>query len=115
VYAWAASAWRPFTLPEEAATALPILALVLLVWRWPPAPGFPEPRRPGAWVWAGLFVALTAWELVALAGSPREDHPTVSYLTDRVMSVHPGRALVFVLWLAAGWWLAQTAARVSRR
>ena len=47
----------------------------------------------------------TAWELLALFSSPRDDHPTLSSMSDDVMSTHPGRALTFALWLLVGWLL----------
>ena len=61
------------------------------------------------------MVALAVgWELVALFSSPREEHPTLSTITDEIMSVHPGRALVFALWLALGWLLV-TSPRIERQ
>jgi hypothetical protein len=55
----------------------------------------------GAGVWVALIVVVTAWELLALFSSQRDDHPTLSTITDR-MSTHPGRTVVFVVWLSAG-------------
>ena len=53
--------------------------------------------------WAALIAAVAAWELICWAGSPRRDHPTLSYFVDLV-TTHPlGRVLVFVIWLAIGW------------
>jgi hypothetical protein len=53
-------------------------------------------------VWAALLLAIAAWELLAFFSSPRRDHPTLSSIADRIMSVHAGRALVFAAWLALG-------------
>lgn len=118
-YSWFAAGLHPFTRAEYAATAAPIVgALVLVVvLRARDHGAGPDggAARPGAWTWAALFAALTAWELVALAGSPREEHPTLSYLLDRFMSTHPGRTVTFALWLALGVWLARACARQRPR
>ena len=39
--------------------------------------------------------------------SPRSAHPTLSVIADEVMSVQPGRALFFALWVALGWVLVR--------
>ena len=119
LYAWVAAALRPFTLPEDAAVALVWLPVAILVWRRsrrsgavPPKPA-PRSRRGGA-VWIVLLGALLAWELVSYLSSPRDDHPTLSSITDSVMSTHPGRAAVFLLWLALGAALAVGGTRAAR-
>jgi stearoyl-CoA desaturase (delta-9 desaturase) len=63
--------------------------------------GPPDPRR-GAGGRAALLLAIAAWELLAFFSSPRRDHPTLSSIADRIMSVHAGRALVFAAWFALG-------------
>jgi hypothetical protein len=60
-------------------------------------------RRIGYTIWADLFALATVWELIAYFSLPRYDHPTLSVITDSVMSTHPGRSLTFALWLALGW------------
>ena len=37
----------------------------------------------------------------------RADHPTLSVIADDIMSVHVGRALMFLLWLTLGWLLVK--------
>jgi hypothetical protein len=105
-YAWIAAGLRPFTHPEELLVALPVIPVVVLTarrGRAEAAPGVPAaPDQAGAAVWAGLFVALIAWELIALFSSPRSDHPTMSSVADRIMSVHVGRTAVFAIWLVLG-------------
>jgi hypothetical protein len=66
-------------------------------------------ERGAAAIWIGLFVVAAAWELNAYFSSPRSAHPTLSVIADNVMSVQPGRALVFGLWLALGWVLVRGA------
>lgn len=69
-----------------------------------PAAG--EPTK-GGWVWA-LLAALTAvWELQAFLQHPRDEHPTLSSLSNDLLSSYPARASALVLWLAAGIWLAR--------
>jgi hypothetical protein len=75
VYSWFAAAFRPFTWPENLAVAIPVL------------------------------LVLVAWELTAYFSSPRHDHPTLSTVADDIMSSHPGRTVMFGLWLALGWLL----------
>ena len=71
-----------------------------------PLGGLPPPAtvrwsRASVAVWLALVVCTVGWELLAYFGTPRHDHPTLSVIADEIMSVHPGRALVFFLWLAS--------------
>jgi hypothetical protein len=75
------------------------------------------PIAEGGWhraalLWLAVLLVLVTWELLALFSSPRQDHPTMSYLADRVMSTHAGRTVVFLAWLGLG---AALAVRPSRR
>jgi hypothetical protein len=105
-YSWIAAGLRPFTDPENVFVALPFLPVTVLAVWWrgsPPAVSArPLPPLRGTVVWLVLFGALTAWELAALFSSPRDDHPTLSSIADTIMSIHPGRAAAFALWLALG-------------
>jgi hypothetical protein len=109
VYSWIASGLRPFTHPEAVAVSIPLVvaAIALLrsqrAIRTAPA-AHEEVARRGTWVWAALFVALVAWELISVALTPRVDHPTLSSMSDWVMSIHPGRFAVFAIWLGVGYW-----------
>ena len=106
VYSWFVGGYRPFTLPMEIAVSIPIVvALVLALWRRAPRTVDATPvhnRRLGYAIWAGLFALAAAWELIAYFSLPRYDHPTLSIITDSIMSTHPGRSLIFALWLALG-------------
>jgi hypothetical protein len=62
-------------------------------------------------LWITALVVLASWELLALFSSPRDDHPTLSYLADRIMSTHVGRSIIFLAWLLLG---AALAVRPSR-
>jgi hypothetical protein len=52
--------------------------------------------------------ALTGWELLALFGHPRSDHPTISSLLETAMENHVPRFGVYLLWLWLwlGWVIA---------
>ena len=116
VYSWVAAGLRPFTLAEEIMVAIPaILVLVAASRRSPPAGErvAVRPSRGSAALWLGLVAVAFAWELFAYFSSPRYDHPTLSVIADEIMSVHVGRALMFLLWLALGWLLVRSP-RVSR-
>ena len=110
VYSWIAAGFVPFTWPMRIAVIVPVLAAAVFVVR-PSRPGG-EPamaqrrayRRCRA-AWIVLLGLATAWELLALFSSPRDDHPTLSSMSDDVMRTHPGRALTFALWLLVGWLL----------
>ena len=113
VYSWIAAGFRPFTVAEEIMVAIPALAVFAAAWR---------PSRPPAAVqWSRASVALLARAGRARGGvgaprlllDPRHDHPTLSVIADEIMSVHVGRALMFLLWLGLGWALVRSP-RVSR-
>ena len=115
LYSWVAAGLRPFTLAEEVMVA--IAAIIVLAAAWRPsrnaAANGVRSSRGSAALWISLVVVAFAWELRAFFSSPRADHPTLSTIADNVMGVHPGRAFVFVLWLALGWLLVTTP-RVER-
>lgn len=121
VYAWIAAGLRPFTLPEYVLVALPMIPVVVLTARRvrPEPLDGPPPAEEGwhraALLWLAVLLVLAAWELLAVLSSPREDHPTLSYLADRVMSVHVGRTVFFLGWLVLGAALALRPYRRARR
>jgi hypothetical protein len=109
VYSWVVAGLRPFTDPENVLVAIPIVAVVILAARRSPSSPIERIGRldstsvqRGAVVWVALFLAFAAWEFIALFSSPREDHPTLSSIADRIMSTHAGRTVVVVAWLVIG-------------
>ena len=64
-------------------------------------------RTRGVAVWLVLAVALGAWQLASYLQSPRDEHPTLSSLTNAALDSHPARAAAFVAWLAGAAWLAR--------
>jgi len=96
------------------AVIVPAGAALALAWRRRGHAG-PGPKRldpVGEVAWASVFVALALWELTQLLLQPSLTtdsyaHPTISVLTDPVLTTHPGRSIVLFLWLALGWFLLQ--------
>jgi hypothetical protein len=54
-----------------------------------------------------VVAALGAWQLAAWAQSPRDEHPTLSSLTNAVLDARPVRAAAVALWLAGAAWLGR--------
>jgi hypothetical protein len=106
-YALVAAATTAFTGSANLVTALPIVALaVLVIVRWPlrPHPLRAEPGAGHPWrAWVVLFGALVAWELYEYAArGSRADHPTFSSMLDAVDRTYVLKAIVFFLWLFLG-------------
>jgi hypothetical protein len=108
-YAWIASGFQPFTRPSLIAIVgggiVAIVAGAQLRLGVAPREAASPPR--GAWSWAVLAAATSAWELQSFLQHPRHDHPTLSSLTNILLASHPARALALVAWLAAAVWLAR--------
>lgn len=66
-----------------------------------PRPAAPRARAPGGARWGALAVVAAAWQLAAYLQEPREDHPTLSSLTNAALDSQPARAAAFVVWLLA--------------
>jgi hypothetical protein len=90
-------------------------AIVVLI-GWPGPLRFrPDPGRlplPGTALWGGLLVAGGLWELGALIQQPgltvsSSAHPTISTLTDPLLSSHGGRSVALAVWLLLGWLLVE--------
>jgi hypothetical protein len=66
----------------------------------------------GTLAWAVVLVFGCLWELAALLLQPSittdsSAHPTISTLTDPLLSASPGRALLLAGWLVVGWYLVE--------
>jgi hypothetical protein len=103
-YSW------PVTVPVAALGA----AVVVAGWRGPrhsrPAPA----RLPGIGLalWGLVLVAGCLWELSSLFQQPTlatssYAHPTISTLTDPVLSTWAGRSIFLAAWLGLGWFLVE--------
>ena len=113
VYSWIAAGFRPFTVAEEIMVAIPALVVFVAAWRPSRPPAAVQWSRASVACWLGLVALAVGWELLAFFSTPRHDHPTLSVIADEIMSVHVGRALMFLLWLGLGWVLVRSP-RVSR-
>jgi hypothetical protein len=88
--------------------------VVAVGWRDPghtrPAP--PRPPAAGLALWGAVLVAGCLWELWSLLEQPNlatssYAHPTISTLTDPVLSTWAGRSVVLAGWLGLGWFLVE--------
>jgi hypothetical protein len=107
IYSWIAAGFRAFTVAEEIMVAIPALVVFALAWRPSRAPATVQWSRASVACWLGLVALAVGWELLAYFSTPRHDHPTLSVIADEIMSVHVGRAVMFLLWLALGWLLVR--------
>jgi hypothetical protein len=108
-WAWVASGARTFTRPAEVLTFLPGLAVLVLTLR-PSAVLRPADSRAGRWgalPWVAAAAAVIGWELVQLFEQPRHLHPTLSSVTDSLLSTHPSRFIGYLAWLVLGWMLVR--------
>jgi hypothetical protein len=118
-YALGAATTTAFTTGADVVTALPIVALAVLVLvRWPlrpqprtrPRPLEPTPgegtrtRHAHPWrPWVVLAAVIVVWEVAEYAArGSRADHPTLSSMLDAVDRSYGLKALVFFLWLSLG-------------
>jgi hypothetical protein len=107
-YALVAAGTTAFTRSANIVTAVPIVALaVLVVVRWPLRTRrlqLDPVEAPHPWrAWAALFGAVVAWELADYAArGSRADHPTLSSMLDAVDRYFVLKAFVFFLWLYLG-------------
>jgi len=88
--------------------------VVVIGWQGPLHPrSDPGPLpMPGTALWGGVLLAGGLWELAALAQQPSLDdtsyaHPTLSALTDPVLTGHFGRSLALAVWLLIGGYLVR--------
>jgi SNF family Na+-dependent transporter len=114
-YALYAAGTTAFTRSANIATALPIVAVVVMVVvRWPLRPRRltlgPDAGHPWR-AWVCVFGAVVAWEVAEYAArGSRADHPTLSSMLDAVDRYYVLKALVFFLWL----WLGAAIVRRGR-
>jgi hypothetical protein len=110
----ATSFTRPFTLPADVVTAIPLAGLpvaetVRIVRirsaRFPRAEG-PVARSLAPWTtlvsWIVLSGVVIGFEVFNYLSLPRHAHPTLSSLCDELSSSHAGKAALFLAWLALG-------------
>ena len=107
-YAALAALFTPLTWPAMLATLPPLLVAGWVAMRRPDRPPGPNPGRGRVLPWAGVLVAGTAWELVALFGDPRTDYPTISAIVSPLAGTQWWfRFVGYLVWFAAGAWLVR--------
>ena len=113
-YAVVVGSFSRYSWPATVAVAGLGAAVVAVGWRGPrhtrPAP--PRPPAVGLALWGAVFVAACLWELWSLLEQPNlatssYAHPTISTLTDPVLSTWAGRSVVLAAWLGLGWFLVE--------
>jgi hypothetical protein len=119
-YALFAASTTPFTRSANIATALPIVAvMVLVVALWPlrPRPLKLGPDAGHPWrAWVCVFGAVVLWELAEYAArGSRADHPTLSSMLDAVNRFYGLKVIVFFLWLYLGAAIVRRGGRRQRR
>ena len=106
-WSWIASGVRTFTRPAEILTFIP--AVLVLVLTLQPRARFTSglALAPPAWrtvvPWVSALAAIVGWELSELFSKPRQAHPTLSSITNDLLSTHPSRFLGYLAWLLLGW------------
>jgi hypothetical protein len=106
LYAWWAVGLTPFSGTASVAVVLAGGAAVG-VGAWSGRPGAARPPRGRVAPWLVVIAALAAVQLSAYLQHPREDHPTLSSLTNALLDSHPARAAALVAWLVAARGLAR--------
>jgi hypothetical protein len=113
-YAGVVGSFSRYSWPATAGIISLGTVVVLIGWHGPLRNRPVRGRLPvaGTLAWALVLVAGCLWELAALLLQPSITtdsyaHPTISTLTDPLLSAAPGRALVLAAWLAFGWYLVE--------
>jgi hypothetical protein len=114
VYAGVVGSFSRYSWPATAGIIGLGTVVVLIGWHGPLRHRRVAGRLPltGALAWAVVLVFGCLWELAALLLQPSITtgsyaHPTISTLTDPVLSTWPGRSVLLAAWLAFGWYLAE--------
>jgi hypothetical protein len=90
----------PFSAEATVAVVTAGAAAAVAGWLTRPRPA--RPPGPGIVAgWVALGLAVVGWQLASYLQSPRSEHPTLSSLTNAVLSTQGARAIAFVLWLGA--------------
>lgn len=106
-YAAVAASFTPLTWPAMLATLPPLLVVGVVMLRRPVAPARPLGGRRMV-PWLALVGVGTAWEIVALARSPRSDYPTISSIVSPLAgSSWWFRFVGYLLWFGAAVWLVR--------
>lgn len=110
VFSFVAGRFTQLSAPAEFAVLG--LGTVLFVWalRLPAGQRRAAPEHVngrGALVWLGLLLVFLAWELFAFFRGSTPAHPTLSILMGPLLAEPTVRGAGYLVWLAAGAWLAR--------
>jgi hypothetical protein len=103
-YAWWAVELPAFSAAASAAVVLPGVAVAALagvgigIRRRDRPP--PPVTAAGVGRWALVAALAAGWQIAAYLQHPRDDHPTLSSLTNAALDSQAARAAAFVAWLA---------------
>lgn len=106
VYAWWAVGLAPFSAGATVAVVV-AGAVAMLAGTSARRPGRPTTTARRMLPWFVLAGLLAAVQLIAWAQQPRDEHPTLSSLTNAALDSHAARATAFLAWLAAAVELAR--------
>lgn len=114
LYVVVVGSFSRYSWPVTAAVVALGAAVVVAGWRGPRRSGRAPARLPaiGLALWGLVLVAGGLWELTSLLEQPSLTassyaHPTISTLTDPVLSSWAGRSVVLAGWLGLGWFLVE--------
>jgi hypothetical protein len=112
LYVVVVGSFSRYSWPATVAVVALGAAAVAAGWRGPRHPGRAPTKLPtiGLALWGLVLVAGCLWELTSLFEQPSLTtdsyaHPTVSTLTDPVLSSWAGRSVILAAWLGLGWFL----------
>jgi heme A synthase len=117
LYAWWATRLETFT--AESTGAVVGSGAAAMAWgtwrrmRSDPAaatkdgPGSVAGRDRRSTVWLMLLAALAVWQMQAFLQSPREDHPTISSITNSALETETARTAVCAAWILGAYRLAR--------
>lgn len=109
-YAAVAASLTPLTWPAMLATLPPLVVALGAALRLPAAPADRRLGRRRVLPWLLLVGAGTAWEVLALVQSPREDYPTISSIVTPLAATQWWfRFAGYLVWFATGLWLVRQA------
>lgn len=113
LYAVVAGTFKRYSWPATACVISLGVLMIAIGWRGPlrQRAALTGQALHRAWLWGVVVVAGGLWELSSLLQQPSLTtdsyaHPTISALTDPLLTSHPGRSLILGIWLLLGWFLA---------
>jgi hypothetical protein len=114
IYALTVGSFARYSWPTTAGVVGLGASVVVVGWGGPTRRRVIPGRFPRAAVltWGSLLVAAGLWELIALLQQPNIEtssyaHPTISTLTDPLLSTAPGRSVALLGWIALGAYLVE--------